>query len=136
MQCPDQPGKGPRVGFPASSGRKTTCTDGPDVGHFMQDPSRISLIAHSRFTDAQTEAQRQEVVTQRVEGATSGLTAGVPGTQSCRVHRGRAIPQENGAEGSASPPFSPLVGPPFHLPLDLSLCIQPFKMKYTIHLSS
>lgn len=70
MQCPDQPGKGPRVGFPAHSGRKKTFTDGSDVGHFMQDPTRISLTAHSHFTDAQREAQRQDVVTQRVEGKT------------------------------------------------------------------
>lgn len=72
----DQPGKGPQFDFPANSGRKETFTDGPDVGHFMKDYPKISLIANSHFTDAQTEAHRQEVVTQQVEGKAGSHQAG------------------------------------------------------------
>lgn len=64
MKYSDRPGKGPRLGFPANSGRKETFTHGSGVAHCMQAPTRISLIANCHFTDVQTEAQRLRHSTQ------------------------------------------------------------------------
>lgn len=96
----DQPGKGSQFGFPANRGRKDLFTDGPDVGHSMKGYTKISLIANSHFTDVQTEAHRQEVVTQQVEGKAGSHQAHSRCcvTRSFQVHRGRMIPQENGVK--------------------------------------